>query len=100
MNESIAATLASANSLARSTAAIGRDVASDRTTAFHATGPVIDQKRAVSVCEDERAALSLAPSLLTSSRSRAQISLVSAGGGAGRNCAADRIDHGFTCGHS
>jgi hypothetical protein len=46
MNESEAATLTSANSLARSTGDIGREAANARTTEFHANGPVIDQKRA------------------------------------------------------
>src|SRR5262245_56195307 len=99
-NESMAATFASANSLARSTVDIGCDTASERTTGFHDAGPVIDQKSAVSVCEAERSWLSLAPRRSTSAKSRAQISLVSFGGGAGRNSAGERIDHGFTSGHS
>src|SRR6185503_7133184 len=97
---SMAATFASAKSLARSTADIGRDEASDRTTGFHAAGPVIDQKRAASVCAAERSLLSLAPRRSTSARSRAQTSLVSIGGGAGLNCAPVCIDHGSTSGHS
>src|SRR6185436_5805370 len=99
-NESMAATFASANSRARSTADIGRDEASDRTTGFHAAGPVIDQKSAASVCAAARSLLSLAPRRSTSAKSRAQTSLVSFGGGGGRNSAGARIDHGLTCGHS
>src|SRR5262245_7847974 len=84
-NESMAATFASANSRARSTVDIGCD-ARDRTTGFQEAGPVIDQKSAASVCAAERSLLSLAPRRLTSAKSRVQTSLVSFGGGAGRNC--------------
>src|SRR5262245_7639260 len=100
MNESMAATFTSANSRARSTVDIGCDEASERTTGFQDAGPVIDQKSAVSVCEPERSLLSLAPRRSTSAKSRAQTSLVSFGGGAGRNCDGERIDHGLTSGHS
>jgi hypothetical protein len=96
----MAATLASANSRARSTVDSGWDEASERTTGFHDAGPVIDQKSAVSVCEAERSVLSLAPRRFTSAKSRVQTSLVSFGGGAGRNCDGERIDHGLTWGHS
>src|SRR6187455_2381900 len=95
-NESMAATFASANSRARSTVDSDCDDASERTTGFHDAGPVIDQKSAVSVCAPERSSLSLAPSRLTSAKSRVQISLVSFGGGAGRNSEGVRIDHGLT----
>ncbi len=99
-NESMAATLTSANRRARSTGDIGRDSASDRTTEFHATGPVIDQKSAVSVCAAERAAPCFAPNRLLSAKSRDQTALVNAGGGEGRNLAGVAIDHGVTAGHS
>src|SRR6187551_1100014 len=99
-NESMAATLASANSRARSTVDIGCCEASERTTGFHEAGPVIDQKSAVSVCEAVRSLLSLAPRRLTSAKSRVQMSLVSFGGGVGRNSDGERIDHGLTSGHS
>src|SRR5690242_18820061 len=90
-NESIAATFTSANNRACSTAAIGRDDASERTTGFQAAGPVIDQKRAVSVCAADRSLLSFAPSRSTSAKSRAQTSLASSGGGTGRNSDGERI---------
>src|SRR5262245_62369739 len=96
----MAATFASAKRRARSTGDICRDDASDRTTGFHAAGPVIDQKRAASVCAAVRCVLSLAPRRSTSAKSRAQTSLVKFGGGAGLNCAPERIDHGATPGHS
>src|SRR6185503_2801027 len=99
-NESMAATFAIAKSLARSTGDICRDEAKERTTGFHAAGPVIDQKRASSVCAAVRWLLSLAPRRSTSAKSRAQRSLVNFGGGAGLNCAPDCIDHGSTSGHS
>src|SRR5262245_35280696 len=98
-NESMAATFASANNRARSTVDSACDDANDRTTGFHEAGPVIDQKSAVSVCEAERSLLALAPRRSTSAKSRAQTSLASFGGGAGRKSAGECIDHGLTFDH-
>src|ERR1043166_9104920 len=100
MYASLAAMFASANNRARATVVIVLEDASDRTTGFIDAGPVMDQKRAVSVCAAVRAALCRPPVLWISSKSRAHCSLFSAGGGPGRKRAPFSMTHVFTAGHS
>src|SRR3954447_21671203 len=56
------------------------------------------QNRAICVCSAVRVVLSARPRLLTSLKAAAYSALVSAGGGAGRNCEPADIANGVTYG--
>src|SRR5436190_8937438 len=93
MNASPAAIDASAKSRAQSSRFICLCAATCCTMGLKVRGPARNQNFAMSVCSAERVLLLSPPISRISLKSRVQVSELSAGGGAGRNCAALDITH-------
>src|SRR5262245_42303100 len=96
MNESAEASETSANRRALSVVSSFLSSASWRTIGFQARGPVMYQKRPISVCSALRVVLAAPATSRISLRSRVQVSEVRAGGGGARNCDGVLITHGVT----
>src|SRR5882762_4458368 len=96
MKASLLAMAASANSRAQSTRFKSFDAATCRRIGFQVCGPLVNQKRPMSVCTAVRRALVRPPISRISFTSLVQVAELSAGGAAGRNCDPVFIAHGVT----